>query len=219
MEPEELHDVARRAASNGLALAIHAIGDRTNCLVLDVLEAILPLNPHLRHRVEHVQLIAPEDQQRLGKLGLIASMQPTHAIHDIKMADRYWGARSAGAYAWRAVQEAGATLAFGSDCPIEIFDPFLGLYAAVTRRSETDGYPGPEGWYPEQKLPLAEALRAYTYGAAYAGGMEHRLGLLGPGYDADLAVLDRNIFALPPEALLETQVVRTMVGGEWQIRA
>jgi predicted amidohydrolase YtcJ len=219
LEPEQLHDIAHRAASHGLALAIHAIGDRTNHLALDVLEAVLPLNPRLRHRIEHVQLITPEDQQRLGRLGLVASMQPTHAIHDIKMADRYWGARSAWAYAWRAVQDAGAVLAFGSDCPIEVFDPFLGLYAAIARRSETDGYPGADGWYPAEKLTLAEALRAYTYGAAYAGGMEDVLGTLAPGYYADLVMLDQPIFDLPPEALLETQVLRTMVGGEWQLGA
>jgi hypothetical protein len=105
-------------------------------------------------------------------------------------------------------------LAFGSDAPIEVFDPFLGLYAAVTRRRE-DGTPA-EGWYPEQRLTLAEALRAYTEGAAYAAGQEARLGTLAPGYHADLAVLDRDIFALPPTALLKAQVQRTMVGGVWR---
>lgn len=216
MEPEELHEIATRAARHGLALAIHAIGDRTNRLVLDVLESVSPIDPTLRHRIEHVQLIREEDQERLGRSGVVASMQPTHAIHDIKMADRYWGDRSAQAYAWRSIKEAGATLAFGSDCPIEVFDPFLGLYAAVSRRSETDGYPGPDGWYSEQRLTLSEALRAYTYGAAYAGGMERSLGRLAPGYHADLAVLDRDIFESPPQALLETQVLRTMVGGVWE---
>jgi predicted amidohydrolase YtcJ len=214
--PEQLHEIARRAASHGLALAIHAIGDRTNSLVLDVLESAKQVNPHLRHRVEHVQLITPEDQKRLAAQGFVASMQPTHAIHDMKMADRYWGDRSRQAYAWRALQDAGARLAFGSDAPIEVFDPFLGLYAAVTRRSELDGYPGPEGWYPEQRLTLGEALRAFTLGAAYAAGMEARLGLLLPGYHADLVVLNHDIFALPASALLETRVQRTMVGGVWQ---
>ncbi len=217
LEPQQLYEIVRRAASNGLACAIHAIGDRSNQLVLDVLESVIPLNPHLRHRIEHVQLITEEDQQRLGRSGLVASMQPTHAIHDIKMADRYWGDRSAQAYAWRSIRDAGATLAFGSDCPIEIFDPFLGMYAATSRRSEVDGYPGKDGWYAEQRVTLSEALRAYTWGAAYAGGLEQRLGLLGPGYHADLVVLDRNIFECPPEALLETNVTRTMVGGVWQL--
>ena len=216
LEPDQLTDIAQRAASSGLALAIHAIGDRTNRVVLDVLEAVGPINPHLRHRIEHVQLIDEADQARLGRSGFVASMQPTHAIHDIKMADRYWGRRSAQAYAWRSIKNAGATLAFGSDCPIELFDPFLGLYAAVTRRSEIDGYPGPDGWYSEQRLTLTEALRAYTWGAAYAAGLEDRLGYLALGYHADLVVLNHNIFELPPEALLETKVTRAMIEGVWQ---
>jgi len=216
LEPGQLMGIAQRAASNGLALAIHAIGDRTNRMVLDVLEAVKPIDPHLRHRIEHVQLIDKADQARLGRSGFIASMQPTHAIHDIKMADRYWGSRSAQAYAWRSIKDAGATLAFGSDCPIEVFDPFLGLYAAVTRRSETDGYPGPDGWYSAQRLTLTEALRAYTAGAAYAAGLEDRLGCLAPGYHADLVILNHNIFELPPEALLETKITRAMIEGVWQ---
>lgn len=216
MEPDTLREIARRAAANGVAMAIHAIGDHTNHLVVDVLESVREIDPTLRHRVEHVQLITPDDQKRLARNDFIASMQPTHAIHDMKMADRYWGTRSQDAYAWRSIQAAGARLAFGSDAPIEVFDPFLGLYAAVTRRSETDGAPGPEGWHPEQRLTLSEALHAFTVGAAYAAGLEQRLGLLTPGYHADLAVLDRDIFRLPPEALLETRVERVMVGGAWQ---
>ncbi len=217
LEPERLYEIARMAATGGLAMAIHAIGDRANHIVLDALEAVRELNPTLRHRIEHVQMITEEDQHRLARNGVVASMQPTHAIHDMPMSERYWGERSRLAYAWRSIQEAGAVLAFGSDAPIEIFDPFLGLYAAVTRRSEVDGAPGPEGWYPEQRLTLAQALGAYTAGAAYAAGLEDRLGRLLPGYNADLIVLDRDIFALPPEALLETRVNRAMVGGTWQV--
>ena len=214
LEPDQLREIATRAAAGGLAMAIHAIGDRAHRVVLDVLEAVRPLAPQLRHRIEHVQLIRPEEQRRLARAGVVASMQPVHATHDMAMADRYWGRRTANAYAWRSLLEAGATLAFGSDAPIERFDPFQGLYAAVTRRRE-DGTPGPEGWHPEQRLTLQEALRAYTWGAAYAAGMEDRLGLLIPGYHADLVVLDRDVFRLPPEALLETRVRRTMVGGRW----
>ena len=216
MEPEQLVEAARRAAAGGIALAIHAIGDRANALVVDALEAAAA-QPGLRHRIEHVQLMRPEDQRRMGQAGFVASMQPIHAIHDMVMADRYLGAQRAPyAYAWRSVADAGSVLAFGSDAPIEIFDPFVGLYAAVTRRRE-DGFPGSEGWYPEQRLTLPEALRAYTWGAAYAAGQESRMGLLMPGYHADLAVLDRDIFALPPEALLETRVARVMVAGHWHI--
>ena len=219
LEPEALRDIAHRAVAGGLALAIHAIGDRANHLVLDVLEEVRPLNPQLRHRIEHVQLLTPEDLPRLAQLGLVASMQPIHAPHDWAMAEQYWGARCRYAYAWRAVRETGATLAFGSDAPIESFDPLLGLYAAVTRRHERDGAPGPEGWYPQERLTLAEAVEGFTWGAAYAIGQEHRLGRLLPGYLADLVVLDRDIFAAPPEALLETRVERVMVGGQWRYTA
>lgn len=218
LEPERLYEIARTAASGGLAVAIHAIGDCANHIVLDALEAVRGLDPTLRHRIEHVQMITEEDQHRMARNGFVASMQPTHAIHDRLMSERYWGERSRLAYAWRSIQEAGSILAFGSDAPIEVFDPFLGLYAAVTRRSEVDGAPGPEGWYPEQRLTLAQALDAYTAGAAYAAGLEDRLGRLLPGYNADLIVLDRDIFVLPPEALLKTRVNRTLVGGTWQVQ-
>ncbi len=216
LEPDQLREIAQRAVRGGLTLAIHAIGDRTNHIVLDILEDVQPLAPHLRHRIEHVQLIEPEDQKRLADMSIVASMQPIHAVHDIGMSERYWGIRSRHAYAWRSIQEAGAVLAFGSDAPIEIFDPFAGLYAAVTRRSELDGEPGPGGWYPEQRLSLTEAINAYTWGAAYAAGLEDRLGRLAPGYHADLIALDRDIFTLAPEALLETQVQCVMIGGVWR---
>ncbi len=224
LDYETLHDIAQRATDGGIALAVHAIGDRANRMVLDALESTIPpeqtAKPQhiLRHRIEHVQLITPEDQQRLGKLGIVASMQPIHAIHDMDMADRYWGARAKNAYAWRSLQDADAILAFGSDAPVESFDPFVGLYAAVTRCTE-EGHPSPAGWYPEQRLTLSKALRAYTWGAAYAGGMEDKLGCLLPGYYADLIVLNQNIFQLPSPALLETQVLRTMVGGIWRYHA
>ncbi|MEA3397318.1 MAG: amidohydrolase [Chloroflexota bacterium] len=215
LEPEQLRGIARRAAEGGVTLAIHAIGDRANHLVLDVLEEVRPLDPTLRHRIEHVQLLAPEDVPRLARLGIVASMQPLHAPHDRAMAERYWGARTTRAYAWRSLLDAGTVLAFGSDAPVESFNPFLGLYAAVTRRHEIGGAPGPAGWHPEQRLALTEAVRAYTWGAAYAAGLESQLGTLAPGFLADLVVLDRDIFALPPEALLETRARRVMVGGVW----
>jgi hypothetical protein len=147
-------------------------------------------------------------------------MQPIHASHDMGMADRYWGDRVAYAYAWRSLLEAGAVLAFGSDAPVEPFDPLLGLYAAITRCQE-DGSPGAEGWHGEQKLTLEEAIRAYTWGPAYTAAMEDRLGLLKPGYYADLIVLDRNITTPhhPPAALLETKIQRTMIGGVWRYQA
>jgi hypothetical protein len=216
LEPEALEALARQAVDGGLALAIHAIGDRANRLVLDVLDTVRPHNPTLRHRIEHVQLITPEDVERFEHLNVVASMQPVHAPHDQVMAEQYWGERTRYAYAWRTLADAGATLAFGSDAPIERFDPWVGLYAAVTRRHEADGTPGSEGWHPEQRLTLDEALRAFTWGAAYAGGMESQLGCLLPGYLADLLVLNHDIFALPPAALLETEASRVMVDGNWR---
>lgn len=219
LEPEVLRDSARRAVAGGLALAVHAIGDRANQLVLDVLEEVRPLDRGLRHRIEHVQLLRPQDVPRLAQLGVVASMQPIHAPHDRVMAEQYWGERCRLAYAWRSVLQTGATLAFGSDAPIETFDPLLGIYAAVTRRHERDGAPGPEGWQPQERLTLAEAIEGFTGGAAYASGQERYLGRLLPGYLADLVVLDRDIFAAPPEALLETRVQRVMVGGEWRYAA
>ncbi len=216
LEPEELRAVVRRAAEGGLALAVHAIGDRANRLVLDALAALPEAwRTSLRHRIEHVQLIHPDDLGRLAALGVVASMQPIHAVQDAPMADRYWGhPRCATAYAWRSLIEAGTVLAFGSDCPVEDPNPFLGIHAAVTR-ARTDGYGGPDGWYPQQRISVEEAVRAYTAGAAYAAGMESRLGTLTPGKLADLVVIDRDIFAVHPSAIPDTRVLGTMVGGRW----
>jgi predicted amidohydrolase YtcJ len=141
-------------------------------------------------------------------------MQPIHATSDMLMADRYWGARSAYAYAWRSQLQAGAILAFGSDAPVEAPDPFWGLHAAVTRQRQ-DGSPSPFGWYPAQKLALIEALKAFTIGPAYAAGLEDHLGRLTPGYLADLIVLDNDPFQISPEALASLKPRATMIHGEW----
>ncbi|MBN2549122.1 MAG: amidohydrolase family protein, partial [Anaerolineales bacterium] len=146
--------------------------------------------------------------------GVIASMQPIHATSDMSAADRFWGDRSAYSYAWRTQLQHGAALAFGSDAPVESPNPFWGLHAAVTRRLP-DGSPGPQGWYPEQRLTVQEALQAYTQGAAYAAGMEDRLGRLAPGYLADLLALEVDPFTCPPEALRDIRPHAVMVGGEW----
>ena len=222
LDAEELFEQGRLAVDSGLSLAIHAIGDRA---VHEVLQAFSQLRDYeaaqqkldserLRHRIEHVQLIHPADQARLGELGIIASMQPIHATSDMVMADRFWGQRAALSYAWRTQLEHGARLAFGSDAPVESPNPFWGLHAAVTRRRD-DGSPGAEGWYPEQRLKLGEALHGFTSGPAYASGMEARSGRLAPGYLADLLVLDRDIFEIDPQAIKETRPTATMVGGAW----
>jgi predicted amidohydrolase YtcJ len=200
-------------------MTVHAIGDRANHEALDAFEQLRAYEserglPHLRHRIEHVQVLHPDDAPRLAQLNVVASMQPIHAPSDMLAADSYWGDRSALAYAWRTQLQHGARLAFGSDAPVESPNPFLGLHAAVTRR-RPDGTPGPNGWYPEQKLTLAEAVSAYTLGAAYAANAEHRLGILAPGFLADLIVLEQDPFACPPDSLLSMQSFSTMVGGEW----
>jgi predicted amidohydrolase YtcJ len=218
IEPAALQDLARRATAGGLALAIHAIGDRANRMALDALaqagEDGKTLLAPVRHRIEHVQIIHPDDVGRLAALGAVASVQPIHATQDAPMADRYWGPRCTGAYAWRDLLDAGAVLAFGSDCPVECLNPFLGIHAAVTRACP-EGYGGPDGWYPQQRLSVEEAVRAYTWGAAYAVGLEDRLGSLAPGKRADLVVLDRDIFTCEAAAIAETAVMGTMIGGAW----
>jgi hypothetical protein len=171
----------------------------------------------LRHRIEHVQLLRPDDYDRLAQLGVIASMQPVHAPSDMMTAERRWRRRCAGAYALHTQLAAGATLACGSDAPVEGINPLWGIHAAVTRR-RADGSPGPDGWHPEQRLTVEEALRGFTLGAAYAAGMEGEVGSLAPGKLADLVVLDRDIFNVDPMAIRGTVVLGTMVGGEWRYR-
>ncbi len=219
MDGEQLFEYARAAADVGLGMTVHAIGDRANHEVLDAYEQLRRYErdqglPPLRHRIEHVQVLHADDAPRLAALDVIASMQPIHATSDMPMADKYWGERSSLAYAWRAQLNHGAKLAFGSDAPVESPNPFWGLHAAVTRR-RADGSPAPEGWYPEQKLTLEEALHGYTTGAAYAAGLENRLGRLAEGCLADLIVLEQDPFTVEADELLTLQSSATMVGGEW----
>src|SRR5215208_6475972 len=221
MDGEELFEHGRKAAQVGLAMTVHAIGDRANHEVLNAYEQLRNYEkenhlPALRHRIEHVQVIHPDDVARLSKMNIIASMQPIHATSDMLMADAFWGERSRLAYAWKTQLENGARLALGSDAPVESPNPFLGLHAAVTRR-RADGSPSVEGWYPEQKLSMAEALEGYTLGPAYAANMENRLGRLAPNYLADLIVLEpsQDPFTCNPDELLTMQSSATMVGGEW----
>jgi predicted amidohydrolase YtcJ len=218
-DKEEMFEHVRQASAAGLSSTIHAIGDKANHDVLDVFALVRKEenNTRLRHRIEHVQLLHPDDFKRLAQLNIIASMQPIHATSDMLMADRYWGKRSGDAYAWRIQLNAGAVLAFGSDSPVESFNPFFGIHAAVTRR-RTDGSPHPDGWYPEQRLTVSEAVYGFTMGAAYASYDETRKGSLTPGKLADLIVLDRDIFEIDPMEIAETQVLATMIDGQfmWQ---
>ncbi|MGH7812045.1 MAG: amidohydrolase, partial [Candidatus Binatia bacterium] len=209
----------RKAAQVGLGMTVHAIGDRANHEVLNAYEQLRNYEreshlPHLRHRIEHVQVIHPDDAPRLAQLNVIASMQPIHATSDMLMADRFWGDRSRLAYAWRTQLDFGARLALGSDAPVESPNPFWGLHAAVTRR-RADGSPSADGWYPEQKLTMPQAVEGYTAGPAYAAGMEDRLGKLAPNYLADLIALEKDPFTCNPNDLLALESSATMIGGEW----
>ncbi|MFN8434926.1 MAG: amidohydrolase [Anaerolineales bacterium] len=219
MDGEELFEHARKAADVGLSMTVHAIGDKANHEVLNAFEQLRNYEtqnhlPHLRHRIEHVQVIHPDDAPRLAKLNVIASMQPIHATSDMFAADRYWGKRAELSYAWRTQLDYGAILAFGSDAPVESPNPFFGLHAAVTRQ-RADGSPSAEGWRAEQKLTLAEALSAYTFGAAYTANAENRLGKLAENYHADLIVLEEDILKIDPSTLLTMSPSAVMIDGEW----
>lgn len=219
LDAEELFEHGKSAIENGISIAVHAIGDLANHEVLNAFTQLRDYEtenmlPRLRHRIEHVQLVHPDDAGRLADLNIIASMQPIHATSDMDMADRYWGNRSDLAYAWRTQLDHETVLVFGSDAPVESPNPFLGLYAATTRlranqRSRSTG------WYPEQIISINEALRAYTTGAAYAVGWERKLGRIAPGYYADLVVLDSNPFTCEYDVLLDMEPHATMIAGEW----
>lgn len=211
---EQLIDFVGRAVAAGLWCAIHAIGDRANRWVLDAYEAHHADSQRTgaRHRIEHVQLLQPDDLPRLARLGVTASMQPIHCTSDRDIAERYWGRRSRYAYAWRSLLDPGTVLAFGSDAPVETPDVFQGLYAAVTRMRPEE--PEVPPWYPEELLSVAEAVRAYTVGAAYASGEEAVKGTLGEGRLADFVVLDRDILRVPPAEILHTRVMATVIGGD-----
>jgi predicted amidohydrolase YtcJ len=215
MDGERFNSLVARATHAGLATAVHAIGDRANRRALDGFAAVAgqAATSGLRQRIEHAQLLAPEDVHRFAKLGVAASMQPIHATADMAMADRYWGPRAAGAYAWRALRDSGALMAFGSDAPIESLDVFAGVHAAVTRQ-DIKGRPD-GGWRSEQCIAVRHALAAYTIGAACAAGVESDLGSLELGKRADLIVLDQDPLQVPPAALPKVQVLGTMIEGVW----
>jgi predicted amidohydrolase YtcJ len=222
METRQLYELGRQAVGNGISMAVHAIGDRANRVVLDAYAQLRDYEQSLpslsankpRHRIEHVQVIHPDDLSRFAQLDVIASMQPIHATSDMHMADRSWGARSANAYAWRSLIENHAHLAFGSDAPVESPNPFWGIHAAVTRMRANEP-PSQDGWYPAQRLNVNEALHAYTTEAAYASGMDDHLGKLAPGYLADLLLLDEDPFSCEVERLRDIRPLAAMVGGEW----
>lgn len=211
---EQIGELASLTAKHGWQLNVHAIGDAGNRLTLDTFEHRLTAGQRatLRPRIEHAQVIAPQDIPRFSRLGVIASIQPTHATSDMNMAeDRVGAQRIKGAYAWRSLRNAGARLAGGSDFPVELPDPFHGLYAAVTRK-DREGRP-PSGWYAQQKLTREEALRLFTIDAAYAAHMEDAVGSLEPGKWADFILIDRDYFAVPEDEIDDIRVEATYVAG------
>ena len=213
-EIEVLRQAVHRANAAGLGCAIHAIGDRACREVLNIYEEARERYPQCRNRIEHLQILHPSDWARVGQLGVIGSMQPIHATSDMEISDRHLGNRAAGAYVFRALRAHGAVLAFGSDCPVEAIDPLLGIHAAVTRRRR-DGSPGPDGWHPEQRLTVTEAVHGFTWGAAYAAGWEKRLGTLELNKLADITILDQDIWSIDPMAITQTRVLGTVVGGRF----
>ena len=210
--PDHIASVATAARAHGFQVGTHAIGDRGSSIVIDAYEDA-GAEPDDRFRIEHLQVVRLEDLDRVRAMGVIASMQPTHATSDMPWAEQRLGPeRIKGGYAWRSVLETGIPLAFGSDFPVEEVSPFLGLHAAATRQ-DLAGHP-PGGWTPREKVSVREAIHGFTEGAAYAEFAEDRRGRLEPGMQADFVVLDRNLLEIAPRDIPRTRVIFTVTGGE-----
>ena len=217
-----IRDIAKaihQATAAGLAVCIHAIGDRANRELIEVFEELQAANtdsaaksPSAPHKIEHVQLIQPEDLARLAKLNIVASVQPISITDDISMMEPTIGARSRLAYQYRSMWDAGIPLTFNSDCPVSDPNPFWGIHAAVTRRRR-DGTPE-GGWYPEQCMTVDQAVWAFSMGAAVASGCQADQGSISPGKLADLVVLDRDIFTIDPMEIYNTRPTMTIFDGQ-----
>ena len=212
MDPATLAPMAIERDRAGFQLAFHAIGDRANHVALDTFAAVVAANGprDRRDRVEHAQVVAPEDFARFGQLNIVPSMQPSHLLDDERWAsDRLGPERSRGAYAWSTMQQNGVRIAFGTDHPVEPLNPLRGIYACVTRELPQ----GSTSWQPQEKLPMKDCLRAYTAGSAYAEFEEKRKGTIAPGMFADLVVYPANLNQIPARDLLTTKVKMTIAGG------
>jgi len=212
-EQDKLNAMAAARAKEGFQIGFHAIGDRGARMALDAFAYAVkpPLGVLTRDRIEHDQVIAPEDFKKYKDQGVIASVQPNHLLTDMNWAESHIGpARAKHSYPWKEFQDNGIPLAFGTDYPVEPITPFRGVYAAVTRRNEA----GTKEYYPEQKLTIHDAIAAYTTGSAFAEFAEKQKGTLMPEMLADFVVLDRDITKVPPPEILKTRVLRTVVGGK-----
>jgi predicted amidohydrolase YtcJ len=213
--PGRVRDVSVKALRAGFQVNVHAIGDRANRTVLNEFEEALNQVPVVDHRfrIEHAQIIHPDDVPRFAQLGVIPSMQASHQTSDMYWAvNRLGPTRVLGAYAWRSLLNTGVIIANGSDLPVERTNPLISFSASVSRQ-DAKGWPA-GGWYPEQRMTREEALRSMTIWAAYAGFMEKEVGSLAPGKLADFVVLDQDIMRVPPELILQTNVLATYLGGK-----
>lgn len=212
---EEMEKQVLAADSKGFQIGIHAIGPKANTWILNAFQKAAEVNGlrDRRHRSEHAQILIAPDIKRFALLGVIPSMQPTHCITDKNFAEKRIGAdRCLGAYAWKSLAENGAMLAFGTDYPVEPINPMEGLYAAVTRK-DRKGEEG-NGWFPQEKITMEEAIRYYTLGSAYAQFMEDRKGMIRQGYLADIVILNADIFVIPETEIMTTKIDYTIVGGK-----
>ena len=214
MTYEEFENMVVTADKYGLQIGVHAIGDKGNNWTLNAFEKAIELNGRRdsRHRNEHSQTVQQSDFPRFAQLGVIPSMQPTHCISDKNFYEKRVGfERCKGAYAWRSLIDAGSILAFGTDYQVEPLNPMEGLYAAVTRKAR-GGEEG-DGWFPEQKLTMEEAIYFYTVGSAYAQFMDDRKGMIRKGYLADIVIVDKDLLTIPENQIMSTRVDFTIVGG------
>jgi predicted amidohydrolase YtcJ len=216
---EEIKDAIQRAHNAGLAVAVHAIGDRATRELVNTFERVSKNQtsrgngaPSVPHRIEHVQNIRPEDLKRMAALNVVASVQPIHLADDITLIDQTVGARGRFAYPLRDFHEAGVVMSFGSDAPVADHNPFLGLHAAVARQ-RLDGTPD-GGWYPEQRIKLTDALWCYTKAPHIATGRQSELGSIAPGYLADAAVIDGDLLETDVEAIPDIKIHMTIFDGK-----
>ncbi len=218
LDSMEIIRIGQKAMSNGISTAIHAIGDRANFEVMNGFSKLFSdgyfENLHLKPRIEHVQIIDPDDSIRMAKIGITASMQPIHAISDRLMADKFWGGRCRNAYAWKSIQDAGSLLIFGSDAPVESPNPFWGVYAALTRQPLEKG-DEVSAWYPEQQLTIQESLQAYIRNPHIASSQDQHLGMIKNGYLADLFVISSDIYHIAAEDIRDMLPQRVMFNGDW----